>query len=327
LLRTSIQIALIVMALGCERPADLVWQIEAEAGVDTARVVRVIAAIRATSCSSEELLYTGEATMGAATPPTLSPGRYAFEAVAVDDSCTPIASDCVEVRLPLADGDTLSLLLQEEGAPALCEPAACNDGFCGSVDAGGSDSAMDSAVDSALDAPRDADAPPDVPVDTAPDVVYTYAWRVAPGCGACSVTCGGGTCPLDVFCERDDAERVADSFCTDTRPPDTQSCNTDPCCSTDSLSMSNARCSGTTSDIISWDPDHYGLDDGSAANRAMCQAQCTAWAGSRSGWCCDLTEDSTTGTNWICAAHTGTTIVGYSHGNSRGAYAGLGRCR
>ena len=87
------------------------------------------------------------------------------------------------------------------------------------------------------------------------------------------------------------------------------------------------RCAGTTHDIIAWVQFHFGLDDGSVENRRQCAEQCTAWAsGSYSSWCCDLSEDRTTGTSWSCAAHTGLSMEGYSDPDSRGSYAVIGGC-
>ena len=156
--------------------------------------------------------------------------------------------------------------------------------------------------------------------------VHEYAW-VTGVWGACSELCGGGTQARSVQCVDEAQQVVADTFCTTVRPADTQSCNTQPCCSTGTMT-SGRRCAGTTSDIIAWVQSHYGDDSGSAANQDACRADCTAWASGQSyqQWCCDLVEDSTTGHSYACAAHTGTTIATYSHENSDGAYAALGSC-
>ena len=102
-----------------------------------------------------------------------------------------------------------------------------------------------------------------------------------------------------------------------------------PSCTTNPLNMSLRMCRDTTSDIINWVQFHYGLDNGSAANRAQCQAQCTRWAEAAgvTAWCCDLVEDRTTGTSWSCGAHRTVATRSYSDPNSAGSYAGFGSCR
>jgi hypothetical protein len=119
---------------------------------------------------------------------------------------------------------------------------------------------------------------------------------------------------------------VDDSFCTEPRPSDTAACNTHPCCSTDPLNMADRGCIGGTSDIIWWVQFHYGSDTGSAADRAACQADCTRHAGSRSEWCCELGEDSTTGRSWSCSVHTMVGTRSRSDPDIDGSYVGFGGC-
>lgn len=175
--------------------------------------------------------------------------------------------------------------------------------------------------------PPEMDAGTDAGMDAG---AGTYSWVVG-DCGECSVSCGGGTCRRDVYCQREeDGERVADSFCSDPRPADEEACNTEPCCSTDSM-MADRRCAETTDDIVWWTfPEgHYGSDTGSEADREMCRQDCTerAEANGLDDWCCDLSEDSTTGTSWNCALHSTPTTESYNHPDSNGSFAGLGRCR
>jgi hypothetical protein len=63
-----------------------------------------------------------------------------------------------------------------------------------------------------------------------------YAWQSAPDPGStCSVTCGGGTRYLNVWCEAvdstgKDVKQVDDSLCDQSsKPSGTQPCNTQPC--------------------------------------------------------------------------------------------------
>jgi hypothetical protein len=117
------------------------------------------------------------------------------------------------------------------------------------------------------------------------------------------------------------------ALCTAERPADTQGCNAQACCSTGAMT-SGRKCAGGTSDIITWVQFHYGDDTGSAANQAACAADCTSWASGQgfTQWCCDLTEDGTTGHSYSCAAHEGTATTSYSDPDSEGSYAGTGAC-
>lgn len=56
----------------------------------------------------------------------------------------------------------------------------------------------------------------------------TYAWSVG-GWSSCSASCGGGTQTREVSCKRDDGVVVAESFCTQPKPAQSQSCNTQAC--------------------------------------------------------------------------------------------------
>jgi hypothetical protein len=161
-------------------------------------------------------------------------------------------------------------------------------------------------------------------------VDYAYGW-VTGGWSSCSVNCGEGTMSRDVHCQRDDGQAAADAACPSPKPAQTQACNSAPCCVTPATMQANARCAGTTSDIPNyhWDPSHFGLDNGTPDNQALCAAQCTAWAemDGLTAWCCDLVEDSTDGFSYACAIHTGLTIASYTNPKSDGAYAVLGSCQ
>lgn len=158
-------------------------------------------------------------------------------------------------------------------------------------------------------------------------VPFSYAWKTG-AWSACSKSCDGGQRTRQVWCERDDGQTVADALCVGSKPAGTEACNSQACCTTGTLSGSGQHCSGGTSDVVNWIQFHFGSDTGSVSDREACAAQCTAWgkAAGLTSWCCDLIEDSTTGTSWACAAHTGTSIGPHSNVNSKGSYAGLGSC-
>lgn len=66
---------------------------------------------------------------GAASPPVLTPGRYAFAAEARDSDCQILASACTARDLPL-DEDLLVLELDTETPTAACPPEMCTNGVC-----------------------------------------------------------------------------------------------------------------------------------------------------------------------------------------------------
>lgn len=65
------------------------------------------------------------------------------------------------------------------------------------------------------------------PIECAPSTTYTW---VTGNYGSCSVsTCGGGTQTRNIVCQDNNGSTVADSYCTDPKPAETQSCNTQAC--------------------------------------------------------------------------------------------------
>jgi hypothetical protein len=146
----------------------------------------------------------------------------------------------------------------------------------------------------------------------------SHSWKSSTF-GACSKKCDGGTQTATVWCERSDGVKVSDNLCSGTKPPTSKSCNTQACCSTDTLA-SGKRCGGSA--YIQW--THWGSDSGSTSDRASCATSCTSWAKGqgKSQWCCQLYEDSSSGTNWVCRVYDT-----YSTTSSTGLrYGGLGRC-
>ena len=85
------------------------------------------------------------------------------------------------------------------------------------------------------------------PVERTVTVNATYSWQ-ASAFGSCSVTCGGGTQTRNVSCQRNDGVTVIDSFCTGTKPPTSQSCNTQSCY-TGIWTLSSQSCSTSTLNV------------------------------------------------------------------------------
>jgi hypothetical protein len=126
---SRILVALALVTTACTEPRSLEWSVLAEPTVDTGRAAQVLGRIRQGSCSAE-VLYESVAGPDAEPVPVLPPGRYGFEAVALDTSCVLFARDCLDVQLPLEDGATIDLRLAEVPEAAVCEAALCDDGLC-----------------------------------------------------------------------------------------------------------------------------------------------------------------------------------------------------
>ena len=73
---------------------------------------------------------------------------------------------------------------------------------------------------------------------------FSYAW-VSDSWSACSSLCGGGTQTRNMSCMASDASKVADTFCSDVKPPSTQSCNTQACTSVMWIQSGFGPCSVT----------------------------------------------------------------------------------
>lgn len=89
--------------------------------------------------------------------------------------------------------------------------------------------------------------PPSEQVCNTQACTATYSW-LAGDWSTCSKTCGGGTQTRSVSCLRNDGQFVNASFCTEARPADNRSCNTQPCtgqCS--DLRSINASVEGSSS--------------------------------------------------------------------------------
>lgn len=176
------------------------------------------------------------------------------------------------------------------------------------------DASADGDERDAADGEAEAEAEP----EDAP--AFTYAWQ-AGSWSDCSASCGGGSQSRSVACVRSDGIEVDVSLCdAPLRPADSQSCNTDPCCATEALAH-EWHCEGT--ERAQWFP--YGENSGSAADQAACAEDCTRWAVGEgmSEWCCQLYEDSSDGTTWVCRVYDTRSSAPTA---SPDYYAGLGGC-
>lgn len=178
----SARLLLVVLLAACTPSAvHLRWEIAFDGAELAARATAVEGRILAGGCDSATVVYSDEVGRGETPtmPAALAPGRYGFEARAQDDTCTVFASGCVELDLPAADGELVSVLLRAAAGPTRCSAAACNAGRCEAPMDAGTDApstdvprsdvpAMDvpGADVPVLDVP--ADVPSDVPGDAGP---------------------------------------------------------------------------------------------------------------------------------------------------------------
>ena len=162
---SSLPLIITALSVGCgESPRDLEWEVRFGASVDDARAVRVQSRILSGGCDGSTELYITDIYRGTATGPApgiLPPGRYGFDATAWDDGCVPYAHDCREYTLPVADGEGVALVLEDQSAGAACAAEFCVMGEC-----------QGSAVDGGLDA---ADSTPDAPADAMPPAPLVVA--------------------------------------------------------------------------------------------------------------------------------------------------------
>ncbi|RLB55132.1 MAG: hypothetical protein DRJ42_07190, partial [Deltaproteobacteria bacterium] len=206
MLRFLPRLFLCVLALGCEQPRGLTWLINSAPDVESGRIVRIVARVRANGCTGDQLLYEEDVTANTAAVPVLAPGLYGFEAVALDANCTPVASTCVNFQLPLADGETIELVLEAETGTPWCSADQCRDGQCGAVDAGMDSGAPGCTISS------------DCPPPPGPCAAYQCI------AGACSVQADDSMCPGEcvsgVGCPRDADVGVGDSGFDSSVPTD-----------------------------------------------------------------------------------------------------------
>lgn len=149
-----------------------------------------------------------------------------------------------------------------------------------------------------------------------------FAW-VTGDWSPCSKTCGGGTRTRDVWCERADGQKADSGLCEGTMPKTAEDCNSQPCCTTDSM-LETYRCDGDAlAQWYPWDPN-----SSEPASREKCQSNCTSWAVSNglSRWCCQLADNSAPGAQWYCRVYDAD-----SHHASSSApelfFSSLGRCQ
>ncbi len=145
---------------GCADARSLDFRVSLDDELTPDRVAAVVVSIRRGTCDDGDAIYTAMIAKGGSgeipLPPELSPGSYAFEAIAFDESCSPIGTGCVEITLPNEDGVNVAIA-PSDGAP-MCAAAMCVDGLCTGASDGGTDSPRDVPTDRAADR-GDADAP------------------------------------------------------------------------------------------------------------------------------------------------------------------------
>lgn len=150
-------------------------------------------------------------------------------------------------------------------------------------------------------------------------LLITYSWMTG-SWSSCSRTCDGGTQTRPVWCESSTGQTVADALCSGAKPSTSRSCNTQPCCTTDTMQQSR-RCNGTAqSQATNW-----GSNTGSSADRASCASNCSTIGKNNgwSSWCCELYEDSGPGTNWVCRTYVPNGIYAVAEVTY---FASQGRC-
>jgi hypothetical protein len=148
--------------------------------------------------------------------------------------------------------------------------------------------------------------------------LLTYAWQTGAWTD-CSKSCDGGVRTRSVWCEGSNGVPVDDGPCGGPKPATSESCNSQPCCATAALVLAR-RCGGEAQ--VQW--TNWGTNTGSAADQAACAAQCTSWASANAlvQWCCELYEDSSPGTLWVCRVYDAySTVAGGAQ------YASLGQCQ
>lgn len=150
-----------LLAAGCTQSRTLAWELVFDDPSLSARAAVVRGTVLEGGCGSDSAIFSAAVARGEtpSMPAALAPGRYGFLGVALDASCTEVARGCVDVILPLGEGETLAVTMRATTPVPACLPTSCVAGFCGR-DAG---VPLDAPGDAASDAPRDV--PRDVPGD------------------------------------------------------------------------------------------------------------------------------------------------------------------
>ncbi|MFO0683174.1 MAG: hypothetical protein U0234_14045 [Sandaracinus sp.] len=137
--RALAALALGVLGASCQPSVGhLSWEIAFADSALATRAARVEGRILTGGCTSAEVRYVAEAGRGQTPPmpPRLEAGRYGLAARAWDASCVEIATGCVDVDVPAANGSTIVVTLAASTERPVCPAAMCANGVC-SVDAGG----------------------------------------------------------------------------------------------------------------------------------------------------------------------------------------------
>jgi hypothetical protein len=154
----------LLAALGtvsCGEPTAASWRVRfvGDGGVVGASAVRIQLRVFSGDCTSTALVYRADVARTDAIPlfGEIGEGALAFQATALDATCTVVARGCTATSLPLAMGDEIVTQLEAvSGEAPLCAASACMDGFCppGSTDGGVGDGAAGdgAAGDGAADA-------------------------------------------------------------------------------------------------------------------------------------------------------------------------------
>lgn len=148
-------LAALLATVGCGNGGEsLRWEVAFSEPALADRLEVLDARILRGGCDGTDELYRASTRRGALAPSggRLPNGRYGLIAFARDESCTVYAMACADVRLPLAEGEGVALVLRPSAERAECEPSACSRGLCGDM--------LDVPVpDSAV---PDTSGPPDV---------------------------------------------------------------------------------------------------------------------------------------------------------------------
>jgi len=138
-------------AVSCGDPTAASWRVRfvGDGGVVGSSAARIQLRVFSGDCSSTALVYRADVSRSDAIPffGEIGEGAFAFEATALDATCTVVARGCTATSLPLSMGDEVVTQLEAVSAAApLCPASACLDGFCppGSTDGGVRDGAAGS---------------------------------------------------------------------------------------------------------------------------------------------------------------------------------------
>ena len=125
--------------VGCNA-GDLAWQFEIDPSIDDA-TRGIVATVRDDACGGAALplaVYRfARGEEASVVTPTLPPGTYFLEVVALDAQCRPVGRGCEPVALPDEQALVVGVDALGSAEAAACESgAACAGGVCVAIDAG-----------------------------------------------------------------------------------------------------------------------------------------------------------------------------------------------